>query len=123
VACSINNFDHNEFTFGAVGGTEYNISVDGFHFAAGTASGKYRLAGYFNGLENLSLKTVGPPNPSGFPLQAQGVTGMKFALQHSTNLIDWVSVSTNTFLTPVIDLSDSTVQTDPFRFYRIMLLP
>src|SRR5205823_1586953 len=83
VAARANNFDVNEVTFNVTAGTAYQISVDGFHFAVGTASGKYKLSGSMQGLENFKLQ-IGQTSESGTGLSASGLSGMEVVLQFST---------------------------------------
>jgi hypothetical protein len=123
VASGVEGWDHNEVTFDAVAGREYKIWVDGWHFSSGTASGKYRLKGYVNGLESISLNPSSVPLENAFRIQAKGLVGMKAALQASTNLCDWISVSTNVFESTSLDLVDTNRVAFPKRFYRLLLVP
>ena len=47
--------------------------------------------------------------------------GIAYILQASTNLVDWVSLSTNTPTGVTITLQDSNAAVFPYRFYRVWI--
>ena len=51
-------------------------------------------------------------------LQVQGLSGRPYVIQVSSNLTDWVSVSTNVSDTGTIQWTDSQAANFPSRFYR-----
>jgi len=119
VAAHANDFDVNEVTFNVTAGTAYQISVDGFHFAVGTASGKYKLSGSMQGLENFRVKTAGQAQGNGTGLSAEGLPGMEFVLQVSTNLVNWINVSTQALATSSMELDVTNLMSLPQSFYRL----
>jgi hypothetical protein len=56
------------------------------------------------------------PN-GGFQFTVQGLTGRTNIIQTSTNLINWVSIYTNT---PPFVFSDTNAPSFPYRFYRVI---
>jgi uncharacterized repeat protein (TIGR03806 family) len=70
---------------------------------------------YFTGEEALANNT--------FQLSLAGSLGSSYVLQASTNLTDWVNVSTNTPTTSVFNLMDTNTANYPYRFYRVIQLP
>jgi hypothetical protein len=121
IASHINDFGHNEITFAAISGTKYQISVDGMHFVAGTATGKYRLSGWIHGLESLDL-TISQPTGAGLPIEVRGPPGITFAIQCSMNLINWSNIATNTMVGASRNLQ-IPLEVMPAQFYRAVLLP
>jgi|GEM_PF-1440179 hypothetical protein len=57
---------------------------------------------------------------NGFQFQVAGVPGFNYAVQESTNLIDWVSLITNT--SPFIFM-DANATNSPLQFYRTLYVP
>ena len=57
---------------------------------------------------------------NGFQFQIAGVPGFNYAVQESTNLIDWVSLITNT--SPFIFM-DANATNSPQQFYRTLYVP
>jgi hypothetical protein len=58
-----------------------------------------------------------------FYLQLSGMPGKSYVLQASTNLTDWVFLSTNVPPTTLMNLVDPSVSNFPSRFYRAVQLP
>jgi hypothetical protein len=56
-------------------------------------------------------------------VQLSATPGKSYALEASTNLIDWISVSTNMSPTTVLNFTDLSVSNCPVRFYRAVQLP
>jgi autotransporter-associated beta strand protein len=56
----------------------------------------------------------------GFQMSLAGVTGSNYVLQASTNMVNWVPISTNTASTNYFDLIDPNASNFPNRFYRIL---
>ena len=83
-----------------------------------------------NGLvsvKTFSLSTVTPGNMSGqsyaaggFQLSVTGASGSQYAVQVSTNLIDWTALQTN--YSPFV-FTDTNSSSYPRRFYRTIYLP
>ena len=121
IAASTGGFTYNEVTFEASAGVEYVICVDGFHFAAGTAAGRYKLTGKYLDLNSVRLQLLSnSADTTAFSLE--GLTNMTFVLQYSTNLVNWSNQSTNI-------LTNSPMQftipagTSNVSFYRLRLEP
>ncbi len=111
--------NHNEISFNAIAGMAYVIAVDGHHFSSGTTSGNYRLTGYVNGLEGVRLEpriSVGQR----FSLRAEGLAGMRFVLQSSTDLNNWSDVATNLLSASTTDMQISNPPAEPIQFYRML---
>ncbi|MDB6110921.1 MAG: hypothetical protein JWR69_2671 [Pedosphaera sp.] len=58
-----------------------------------------------------------------FQLQVSGLVGKSYVLQASTNLVDWVSLNTNTPNATPFSLVDPGASNFPARFYRAVQLP
>jgi hypothetical protein len=56
-------------------------------------------------------------------LQFQGAEGRRYVLEASTNLTEWVAISTNTVVGGAITNAESDVQVFAQRFYRARLAP
>ena len=87
--------------------------------AVGTASGKYKLSGSMQGLENFRVKTAGQAQGNGTGLSAEGLPGMEFVLQVSTNLVNWINVSTQALATSSMELDVTNLMSLPQSFYRL----
>jgi hypothetical protein len=72
-------------------------------------------AGYF---ASAALDTGGQ-----LKLQFQGTEGRQYALEASTNLTDWLAISTNTIVGGTISLVETNVYAFEQRFYRARLVP
>lgn len=62
-----------------------------------------------------------PSNPvftGGFELQVMGLEGRNYVIQSSSNLVDWVSISTNATVNGTVDFLDQAASEHPQRFYR-----
>jgi hypothetical protein len=57
---------------------------------------------------------------TGFQFQIAGVPGFNYAVQESTNLIDWVSLITNT---APFSFADTNAASLPQQFYRAISVP
>lgn len=119
VASDINDYGHNQITFAATAGSAYQISIDGFHFAAGTAAGKYRLSGEVQGLGTLRM-TVAHPTGGLLPVQIDGPTGASFRIESSTNLMNWIQFATNVLAGTSTNLQ-VPVEGLEKQFYRVLL--
>ena len=78
--------------------------------------------------QSAGVKAVPPVlfTPSGylsngwFNLEAAGMGGGNYILQGSTDLVDWVSLSTNVAPASPFNLSDPQATNYPHRFYRVI---
>jgi hypothetical protein len=66
---------------------------------------------------------IEPNSSSQLQLSIQGQTGPDYTLLTSTNLIDWIPVSTNTPGTFPFVWTDTNTSQDLKRFYRLRLGP
>ncbi len=55
-----------------------------------------------------------------FQLKFAGISGSNYVLQASTNLINWIPISTNLATANQFDLFDPNASTFPYRFYRVI---
>ncbi len=106
-------------SFYAAAGFEYAIAVDDF-----------------NGFRtDFGLMLNGPPTPpvldrssarrlsdGSFGLLIAGTNAQSFAIQASTNLVDWTTVSIDTLLGNSQDFVDAEAGSLPWRFYRVLPL-
>jgi len=67
-----------------------------------------------------TLTTVAPPSHGQFAMNVDGVTGSKYVVQISTDLVNWASVLTNTAPFTFVDTNASQFKQ---RFYRSFYLP
>jgi uncharacterized repeat protein (TIGR03806 family) len=86
-------------------------------------------SGFNNSVAASALFTVQPGvyfTSSGFLTNGQfqlgvfGVPGKSYVLQASTNLINWIPLSTNVAVTNLFPLIDPGAGSFPYRFYRIL---
>jgi hypothetical protein len=93
------------------------VVIDGYNGAYGVAS------------LHFSLVTQGSLTPAGFTaqkairLRLTGQPTMRFAIQASTNLVNWTSISTNSSTSGTFDYIDNRSTNTPRRFYRALMLP
>lgn len=88
-------------------------------------------AGFKNSFASSAQFLIRPPvyftgsafSNNVFELQLSGVAGSSYALQVSTNLADWASLSTNTAPANVFNLADPGATNFQQRFYRVLELP
>ena len=58
------------------------------------------------------------PAASHFVFQLQGQAGVPYVIQRSTNLLDWISVSTNTLAGSRLNITNSLDSSKPYQFWR-----
>ncbi len=85
--------------------------------------------GFNNSVASSALFVINPPisfasegfNGSGqFQLLFSGVPGNNYVLQATTNFATWISLSTNTSPTNMVNLIDPGATAFPYRFYRVL---
>jgi hypothetical protein len=64
-----------------------------------------------------------PPGQSKFVFQLQGQAGVPYVIQTSTNLIQWISVSTNTFTGGTLNFTNSVFPSLSMQFWRAVWQP
>jgi hypothetical protein len=94
----------------------YSVSVA--NLAGSVTSSNAILSVYASAVAMLNGCTFSGCN--GFEFQIAGVPGFNYAVQESTNLIDWVSLITNT--SPFIFV-DTNAASFPQQFYRTLYVP
>ncbi len=89
-------------------------------------------AGFNDSVAATALFTVNPPlrlasagynTNRQFQLQVSGVAGVKYVLQASTNLMNWISLSTNVPSSSPFYLVDPNATNFTARFYRVFQQP
>ncbi len=70
-----------------------------------------------------TLQTLGWTNGSQFHVQLVGSSGYRYAIEATTNLVQWTPLKTNTVTNGFIDFADATAAGFAKRFYRARLLP
>jgi hypothetical protein len=64
-----------------------------------------------------------PPTPGQVVFQLQGQIGVPYVIQRSTNLVNWIPVSTNKLLAGTLNLTNSITPSSPEQFWRAVWLP
>ena len=64
-----------------------------------------------------------PPPENQFVFQLQGQGGVPYVVQRSTNLITWTTLSTNTSVTGIINLTNTVTPSSPKQFWRAIWQP
>jgi uncharacterized repeat protein (TIGR03806 family) len=85
-------------------------------------------AGFDNSVAANALFTIQPPifftsasfTNGVFRLEFSGVLSNSYILQATTNLVDWIPISTNVAPTNLFNLMDSGASNYPYRFYRVL---
>jgi hypothetical protein len=110
---------YNGVVFYAHAGTTYQIAVADYEGAEGT----FDLA--FSGLPALPEMKSNDSNrlsDGRFVLPINGIKGQSFAVQASTNLLSWETVSIDTILSDHAEFIDADAAHFPMRFYRVVPL-
>jgi hypothetical protein len=117
------SIDVGNVTNTAIAGLSQNTT---YYFAATT----YNTLGVESGFSNEAILAVPPPAPptltqtasanGQFAFNISGVTNYQCVVQASTNMVDWVSVQTNTAPFTFVDSNASQFKQ---RFYRTVNLP
>ncbi len=87
------------------------------------------LAANFNGIFFATSEndiTLAPPtrHPDGsVQVDTRGPIGVNFALQATTDFLNWTNVATGTFVTRTTTLTDTNATEFPYRFYRSVIIP
>jgi len=64
-----------------------------------------------------------PPAANQFAFQIQGLIGVPYIVQQSSNLTTWVSVSTNTLTASTLNLTNTMPASPPWQFWRVLWQP
>jgi len=108
-------------TVAVEGGKTYLVGVDGVNGAWGRVVLNYNLDTNVN-LSVPNVTTLGVTN-NVYQLRVTGVGSNTFAIQVSTNLTSWTSLTTNSTSSSVYDYVDWRSTNFAKRFYRVKLLP
>ncbi|HOK77790.1 MAG TPA: hypothetical protein PLW35_08725, partial [Verrucomicrobiota bacterium] len=97
----------------------------GSHELQVTAADDRGLAGYSGKVriqvqspEPINLSVSGPVSGDGFSFSFVGQQGGTVVVEASTNLIEWLPILTNTFVSGPIEFVDPDVRAFDWRFYR-----
>jgi uncharacterized protein affecting Mg2+/Co2+ transport len=116
-----NNSGSNHITsamaFPVTAGVTNYVDVDGVGGATGILQFNYSLITSTT-VKSLGLSVHGAPH-----LQIVGRPGMRFTLQASRDLVNWVPVVTTNSLSGTFDFEDPFVPVRPWKFYRALMLP
>jgi hypothetical protein len=93
------------------------VVIDGFNGASGVARLKCTL------VTPGTLAPLGFTAPRAFQLRLTGQPAMRFTLQGSSNLVNWIPLVTNTSASGTFDFTDSRSTNMTRRFYRALMLP
>lgn len=74
-------------------------------------------------LTPVFLSPINSFSNGGFQLQVSSVAGQSYVFQSSTDLVDWVSLSTNVAPSNMTTFIDIDASNFPYRFYRAIELP
>jgi hypothetical protein len=94
----------------------YSVTIT--NIAGGVISSNAVLSVYATAAATLNAFSFSGDN--GFQFQVAGVPGFNYAVQESTNLIDWVSLFTNT---SPFSFTDTNTVSLPQQFYRAIYMP
>ncbi|HEV2319653.1 MAG TPA: PA14 domain-containing protein, partial [Verrucomicrobiae bacterium] len=77
----------------------------------------------FTTVTPIFLSTTNPYTAAGFEMQVNSVAGQSYAFQSSTDLVHWISLSTNVAPSNITIYVDASASNFPARFYRAVELP
>jgi hypothetical protein len=77
----------------------------------------------FTTVTPIFLSTTNPYTAAGFEMEVNSVAGQSYAFESSTDLVHWVSLSTNVAPSNITIYVDATASNFPARFYRAVELP
>ena len=77
----------------------------------------------FNLLPGVNFLLSGLTTNGAFQVQLSGIAGKSYILQGSTDLSNWISLSTNSPVSSPFDLTDPMATNFLFRFYRAVQQP
>jgi hypothetical protein len=100
----------------AAGVTNF-VLVDGVNGARGTLRLNYSL------IIPSSLIPLGVTAEGFFRMQVVGRPGMRFTIESSSNLVDWLPVLTSTSQTATFEFTDTRAASVHGPFYRALMLP
>jgi chitinase len=105
------------------------ISADGINDLGQITGSGYTPSGEYhafllipNSTTTITLSSPTILTNGEFEMTIQGAASEKIAVQSSTNLFDWISVSTNTLATSSTNWVDDSSTNSSIRFYRALLV-
>ncbi len=101
------------------------ISADAINDQGLIAGSGYNAAGEYHAFLLIpGLILTNPSVANGqFKVTVRGTAGQRFAVEASSNLVNWISLDTNTFVTNSFEWSDAGASGFINRFYRALLSP
>ncbi|NOS72852.1 MAG: alpha-L-arabinofuranosidase [Verrucomicrobia bacterium] len=69
------------------------------------------------------LSAISPTAPGQFVFQLEGQPDVPYTIQSSTNLITWVSVATNTLVSPTLSVTNPITTNPPQKYWRAVWQP
>jgi len=103
----------NAITFNAVGGTTYQIAIDGFNGALGMVNLTVAQSGA------LVLSNPVRLGDGLFHFTINSSAGAVLTIQASTNLVNWTQIAVVTNSTGTMDFADPASASIPMRYYRV----
>ena len=107
---------YSQVNFPVTAGTTYQIAVDGFYSQVWDDTGRIDLNLTLNGSSRLGLG--GLQTNGGFQFTVSGEPDRLYVIQSSTNLIDWLPISTNRLSGKTFTFTDPTVTNSVKQYYR-----
>jgi probable HAF family extracellular repeat protein len=102
------------------------ISADGINDAGQITGSGYTTNGDYRAFLLTPVLTLTSPKMTAggqFQMTVQGAPGQRFVLEGSANLVNWVSLTTNTLTSSPLIWADGTAMNFAYRFYRAQALP
>ncbi|MBI2950028.1 MAG: hypothetical protein HYY23_20540 [Verrucomicrobia bacterium] len=107
-------------TFNATALTTYALAIDGFSSRTGPINLALATSNSPPAIQSLFVPVI---LGGGQKLAITGTIGQKFALQASTNLVDWAEIFSGLFATNKAEVIDTNSLQFKYRFYRALPLP
>ena len=109
-----------QVAFTAVAGTVYAIAVDGNNGASGNIVLNVHLPGSVVASNNLAIASGRFLANGQFQLTVTGgATGQGYALRASSDLVNWITLTSGVIADSSLQLSDPAATNHPARFYRL----
>ena len=107
---------YSQVNFPVTAGTSYQIAVDGFYSQVWDDTGLIDLNITLNGSSRLGVG--GRQTNGGFQFTISGEPDRLYVIQASTNLIDWLNISTNRLAGKAVTFTDLNATNSVQRYYR-----
>lgn len=109
---SLGGTNRSRVTFNAIAGTPYQLAVDGFNSASGSAA----LSLVISGWSQLSAPAV---VGNALQLTLNGEPNGVYSIEFSTNLVDWTSVRSVTNISGTLNVTNPISSGSPQGYYRL----